>query len=75
VPDRALRRVPTERAQLVHVTDAGGTDLFIVVGGVKIAKRGQPHTAQARRWIILEPGWEIRGGEHIEVWHHEPAMH
>jgi hypothetical protein len=36
------------------------TDIFISVDGVKIAKRGQPGTPQARTWIPLEPGWTVR---------------
>ncbi len=37
-----------------------GHDVFIVVDGVKIAKRGKPRTPQAKTWISLEPGWTVR---------------
>ena len=33
-----------------------GEDIFVVVDGVRIAKRGHPGTPQARTWISLEPG-------------------
>jgi len=48
----------------------GGEDLFVVVDGVKIAKRATPPTALAMTWIMLEPGWiirDVRGGNAIEV--------
>jgi hypothetical protein len=34
-------------------------DIFVVVDGVRIAKRGQPKTLQAETWISLEPGWVV----------------
>jgi hypothetical protein len=37
-----------------------GTDLFIVIDGVRIAKRGHPGTAYANTWVSLEPGWVVR---------------
>jgi hypothetical protein len=36
-----------------------GADIFIFCDGIKIAKRGQPGTPQARTWVSLEPGWEV----------------
>jgi hypothetical protein len=36
-----------------------GENIFVVVDGVKIAKRGGPGTPQARTWISLEPGWRV----------------
>ena len=47
-----------------------GKGIFIFVGGVKIAERGRPGTAHAKRWISLEPGWtvrDVRGGKAIEI--------
>jgi hypothetical protein len=35
-------------------------DLFVLVDGVKIAKRGLPNTRHAKTWIVLEPGWVVR---------------
>jgi hypothetical protein len=35
-------------------------DIFVIVDGVKIAKRGRPDTPQARTWVSLEPGWAVR---------------
>jgi hypothetical protein len=45
-------------------------DVFVLVGGMKIAKRGLPDTPQANTWIMLEPGWfvrDVKGGKAIEV--------
>jgi hypothetical protein len=36
-----------------------GRDMFVMVDGVKIAKRGRPGTPQAKTWISLEPGWSV----------------
>jgi hypothetical protein len=36
-----------------------GEDLFVVVNGVKVAKRGRPGTAQANTWVSLGPGWTV----------------
>jgi hypothetical protein len=46
------------------------SDIFVLIDGVKIAKRGQPNTAHAMMWIVLEPGWIVRDvnrGNAIEV--------
>jgi hypothetical protein len=45
-------------------------DIFVLVDGVKIAKRGQPNTTHAMLWIVLEPGWIVRDvnrGRAIEI--------
>jgi hypothetical protein len=45
-------------------------DVFVLVDGMKIAKRGPHDTAQANRWIMLEPGWIVRDvdrGQAVEV--------
>jgi hypothetical protein len=52
------------------VMDSDGTDIFITVDGVRIAKRGHPGTPQARTWVSLEPGWKAHGVEQIEIRHH-----
>jgi hypothetical protein len=39
-----------------------GKDFFVVIDGVKIARRGCPGTSQAETWVSLEPGWEVVGG-------------
>jgi hypothetical protein len=36
-----------------------GEDIFVVVNGVKVAKRGHPGTAQANTWVSLGPGWTV----------------
>jgi hypothetical protein len=47
-----------------------GENVYVLVNGMKIAKRGAPDTAQAETWIMLEPGWIVRDVDHgnaIEV--------
>jgi hypothetical protein len=43
---------------VVEVTEAG-TDTFVVLDGVRIAKRGRPNTPQAGTWILLQPGYQV----------------
>jgi hypothetical protein len=55
-----------------------GQDVFVVVDGVKIAKRGTPYTALANTWIVIEPGWtvrEVRRGKTLEVTYVGAAIH
>jgi hypothetical protein len=52
----------------IHKDD--NDDVFILIDGTKIAKRGLPDTAHAMTWIMLEPGWIVRDVDHgnaIEV--------
>jgi hypothetical protein len=55
-----------------------GHDLFILVDGVKIAKR-RIHTVDvAMNWIVLEPGWVVRDAERgraIEVLYEGATIH
>jgi hypothetical protein len=61
----------------IHTDD--NDDVFVVVGGVKIAKRGLPGTPHAGTWIMLQPGWmvhDVKGGKAIEVRYEHPGrMH
>jgi hypothetical protein len=34
-------------------------DIFVVVGGVKVAKRGHAGTPEAGTWISLRAGWTV----------------
>jgi hypothetical protein len=55
-----------------------GQDLFVIVDGVKIAKRASPVTALAMTWIMLEPGWvirDIREGNAIKVRYEGASIH
>jgi hypothetical protein len=36
-----------------------GGEIFVIVDGVKIAKRGHLSTHQAMTWVSLEPGWKV----------------
>jgi hypothetical protein len=37
-----------------------GDDLFVVYGGVRIAKRGRSGTPYAEQWIPLNPEYVVR---------------
>jgi len=39
--------------------ESDGKDAFVVYNGVRIAKRGQPHTPEAGTWVPLEPGFRV----------------
>jgi hypothetical protein len=55
-----------------------GENIFVLIDGVKIAKRGTPDTAQAMTWILLEPGWTVRDIDHgnaIEVRYEGARIH
>jgi hypothetical protein len=49
-----------ETAFLVEPDDDGEMHLYVVHDGVKIAERGFPGTPQAKQWISLKPGCEVR---------------
>ncbi len=53
-------------------------DVFVLVGGVKIAKRALRGTAGTAAWIMLQPGWlvrDIKGGKAIEIRYEPTRMH
>jgi hypothetical protein len=53
-------------------------DVFVLVGGVKIAKRALRGTAGTGAWIMLQPGWlvrDIKGGKAIEIRYEATRMH
>lgn len=49
------------------IVETADADMFVVVDGLRIAKRGQPNTPQARTWIALEPGWEVLDGDDMHT--------
>jgi len=44
-----------------------GGDLFVVVDGLRVAKRGRPGTQAAKAWIPLKSGWTVFDGENGAV--------
>ena len=42
-----------------------GSDFFVVYDGLRIAKRGHWGTPQAKTWVSLEPGWEVREADDV----------
>ena len=51
-------------------------DRFLMVDGLKVARRGYHDTPEAGTWIVIEPGWEFKdviGGEEIWVRYTNPA--
>ena len=41
------------------VVEETGTETFVVLDGVRIARRGKPNTPQAGTWIFLQPGYQV----------------
>lgn len=52
-----------------------GIEIFVVLDGRRIAKRGDPDRPQSATWVALEPGWAVRGRgvEKIEITYEPPA--
>ncbi len=40
-----------------------GPDMFVIVNGVTVARRGHPGTAEAGTWVSLEPEWTVTSSE------------
>jgi len=40
--------------------ESDGRDIFIVIDGVRVAKRGRLGTPEASTWVTLVSGWGIR---------------
>jgi hypothetical protein len=55
---RKPKTIPIAPGIVMHFD---GPDLFLIVNGVKIAKRGHPDTPEAKTWISLDPGFEAHG--------------
>jgi hypothetical protein len=53
------KRPRPHKNMVVEITSMG-SNIFVIVDGVQIAKRGHAGTAQAKTWVSLEPGWEVR---------------
>jgi hypothetical protein len=52
------------------------SDVFVVVDGVRIAKRGHPDTRHAMTWISLEPGFVVTSPpdyDTITIEYHHPG--
>ncbi len=41
----------------------GKQEVFLVVDGIRVAKRGDPDTPLDGTWVLIEPGWEVVAGE------------
>jgi hypothetical protein len=44
-----------------------GVDMFVLVNGVKVARRAHKGTPQAKTWISLEPGSRVFDGPHATI--------
>jgi hypothetical protein len=53
------RRKETIEAKLLCERNGPSVDMFVVVNGKRIAKRGHPGTRHAMTWIPLEPGFTV----------------
>jgi hypothetical protein len=45
--------------QATRMTAGKPQDMFLMVDGLKIARRGYPDTPEAGTWVPIEPGWEV----------------
>ena len=64
-----------ERAGLCEMV-GDGNDIYIVLGGKRIAKRGRPGTPHAKKWLALDPDYRVRDigyPEQLEVEYVGPA--
>jgi hypothetical protein len=60
--DSATRRPTTRPVAAMHTCEFEATDddIFVLLDGVRIAKRGYPNTPEARTWVSLGPGYTVR---------------
>jgi hypothetical protein len=50
--------------------------VFVVVDGVRVARRGYPDSQQAGTWVSIEPGWEaLDSAEGILIRHNGVWVH
>ena len=67
------------RGPKVEIED-DGLDMFVIVNGVTIARRGRPGTTEADSWVSLEPEWTVTSSEderRLEIrilYHGEPVV-
>ena len=77
-PSKSTCRTMSDEAPVCQIHRDENGDLFVLIDGTKIAKRGLPDTAHADTWIMLEPGWivrDVKGGKAIEVRYEPTRMH
>jgi hypothetical protein len=59
----AARVLGDKAARVEHAPSAAieGDEhgLYVAVDGVRIARRGEPGTPQAKTWVSMEPGYEV----------------
>jgi hypothetical protein len=55
---RKPKTIPVAPGIVMHFD---GRDLYLIVNGVKIAKRGHPNTPEARTWVSFDPRFEAHG--------------
>jgi hypothetical protein len=60
--------------------EGDGPDMFVIVNGVTIARRGHPDATEASTWVSLEPEWTVTSSEderRLEIrilYHGEPVI-
>jgi hypothetical protein len=54
-----------------------GTTIYIRFDGRRIAYRGKPNTPQAKTWVSMVPGYEVRevNDNVIEVYFEDKRLH
>jgi hypothetical protein len=72
---------PKHKMTVVMKVETDPDALFIVLDGIKIAKRGEPGSPQAKTWVSLEPDWKVFDGpdngdeDSILIEHHGVRVH
>jgi hypothetical protein len=59
--DEAVAEHEAEENPEVKI-ECDGENLVVMRNGVKIAKRGEPGSPQAKQWVSIEPGFVVSGG-------------
>ena len=62
---RKPKTIPVAPGIVMHFD---GRDLYIIVNGEKVAKRGRKGTPEAKTWISLNPGFHDESREGGWAW-------
>jgi hypothetical protein len=55
-----LDPITGKSSEAAMTIEIDGLDLFVKLDGIAVAKRGQPGSSEAGRWISLKPGISVR---------------
>jgi hypothetical protein len=62
-----VERKPQNKPKDVRIVGEG-SDIFVMVDGVRVAARGRPGTPEAGTWVTLISGWTVTSNaDHTEI--------